>query len=247
MKTRLVITDLTRMYHKNVCIAGYTAGRQCIRPISIGGGIPEAILYHDQQAIIYPFAEIELELLKPLGKKPHIEDYSFNPWSLRFIREVDSREKILHWSLFENVEAIFEQEIHIDPGFYVLDCQGARSLGSMIPSKILEVLYEPGTEGNWDYRMAFIDGAGRVYRLKIVDLTWQYYCASLKDETRAPKEIASIISQDISNRRVFLRIGLARGWKKYPERCYLQITGIFTFPDYLENKNFSQFTKIETS
>ncbi|MGI6627904.1 MAG: hypothetical protein ACOX4K_06115 [Bacillota bacterium] len=40
---------------------------------------------------------------------------------------------------------------------------------------------------------------------------------------------------------VFFRIGLARGWSRYPDRCYLQITGVYTFPDYLDGKCFADF------
>jgi hypothetical protein len=38
---------------------------------------------------------------------------------------------------------------------------------------------------------------------------------------------------------------LARGftgnWRKFPDRCYLQITGIYTFPDYLKGSTFVDF------
>jgi hypothetical protein len=40
---------------------------------------------------------------------------------------------------------------------------------------------------------------------------------------------------------MFLRIGLARHWEKHPERCHLQITGIYTFPDYLNGRTFTDF------
>jgi hypothetical protein len=245
MKTRLIITDLTRMYYQNVCVAGYTKGHECIRPVSSSGGIPEAALYLDHKVILYPFSEIELDLLKPKGQSPHTEDWTLNPWSLRFIREVESREPVLEWSLYDSVQAIFEQEILTDPGYYVLDCQGPRSLGTLMPTKVLGVRYEPGSEGNWDYRLAFTDQTGTTYRLKIVDLTWQYYCDNLRNEDTTPNEIASQIRKTLENRKIYLRIGLARGWKKFPERCYLQITGIYTFPDYLEGKNFSHFARKE--
>jgi hypothetical protein len=245
MKTRLIITDLTRMYHQNVCIAGYTRSHECIRPVSTGGGIPETTLFRDHQAILYPFVEIELELIKPKSEKPHSEDYTYNPWSLRSVGEVQDREEVLGWSLFDSVEAIFEQEIHTDLGYYVLACQGPRSLGSIKPAGVLEVKYAPGAEGNWDYRLGFIDQKGTSYRLKIVDLTWQYYCDSLRDESTAPKEIADRITKDFAKRHIYLRIGLSRGWNKFPERCYLQITGIYTFPDYLDGRNFSHFSRKE--
>jgi hypothetical protein len=247
MKTRLIITDLTRMHHQNVCMAGYTKDHQCIRPVSTGGGIPEASLFLDHKAILYPFSEIELELQNSKGRAPHTEDWTFNAWSLRFIREVELREEVLKWSLYDSVQAIFEQEILKDPGYYVLDCKGSRSLGTLVPSKVLGVRYEPGSEGNWDYRITFTEQNGSSYRLKIVDLTWQYYCDSLRDETNTPKEIADSLTKDLENRQIYLRIGLARGWQKFPERCYLQITGIHTFPDYLNGKNFSHFSRKEVS
>jgi hypothetical protein len=40
---------------------------------------------------------------------------------------------------------------------------------------------------------------------------------------------------------IYLRIGLSRGWQKYPDRCYLQVNGVFTFPDYLDGKTFLDY------
>jgi hypothetical protein len=37
------------------------------------------------------------------------------------------------------------------------------------------------------------------------------------------------------------KIGLARGWDEHPARCYLQITGVYTFPDFLKSKTFADF------
>jgi hypothetical protein len=78
-------------------------------------------------------------------------------------------------------------------------------------------------------------------RLVITDLTWQYYCRSLRGEERDLQKIAAELTERLKNSVVYLRIGLARGWNKFPERCYLQITGIYTFPDYLGGKNFYDF------
>ena len=43
--------------------------------------------------------------------------------------------------------------------------------------------------------------------------------------------------------RIYLRIGLARPtWiGHYPETCWVQITGVYTFPDYLDGRNWSEF------
>lgn len=241
MKVKLVITDLTRMQRGMVCIAGYSEAGQCIRPILLPPGISERSLVIENKPIIYPFAQIELELLTPTPKPPHNEDVHFNPWSVRFVGEVRERESILQQSLFKSVGAVFEQPIHDDFGFYVMDCQGPRSLGTVIPTTVVRVKYEKDKSGAWDYRLWFYDRVDTFYRLKITDLTWQYYCSSLRGPEVDQAKIAANLTQIVKSRKVYLRLGLARGWKEFPNRCYLQITGIYTFPDYLEGKTFLDF------
>lgn len=241
MISRLVITDLTRMHGGRVCIAGYDSDHRCIRPTLPPPGIPESILYKGSQVIIYPFAQIDLDLLKPDSQPPHTEDYLFNPFSIRHISTIKDRQATLEWSRFESVADLFEQPIHSDIGYYVIDCQGPRSLGTIRPRKIIKAIYGPGYEGAWDYRLHFIDSSGGFYRLKVTDLTWQYYCQSRRGPKTGPELIANELTEILWASKVYLRIGLARGWKNYPDRCFLQITGVYTFPDYLEGKVFSDF------
>lgn len=40
--------------------------------------------------------------------------------------------------------------------------------------------------------------------------------------------------------RIYIRLGLTRPWGD-PEVCWTQVTGIYTFPDYLEGKTFADF------
>ena len=239
MKKAIVITDLTRMYQGRVCIAGYGENGQCIRPVLPPPGIPESALYKSGKVIIYPFALVEFNLLEPVPQPPHSEDWRYDPSSPRFIRIVYERKKILSWSLFKTINDVFEQPIHDDWGYYVLDCQGTRSLGTIKPDEIIEVIYGPDKKGTWDYRLKFTDSIGSIYRLKITDLTWHYYCDSLRDDARQPLQIAAVLTQKLKSTETFLRIGLSRGWKEYPDRCYLQFIGIFTFPDFLEGRTFA--------
>ena len=239
MKTKLVITDLTRMQRGMVCIAGYDQTHTCIRPTLPPPGISEKTLIQAGKPVIFPFALVEFDLLQPISNPPHTEDFRYVPESPRFIRKVQDRKTVLHWSLFENVSTIFEQPVHDDFGFYVMDCQGTRSLGTIRPQVILQIGYEQGFEGTWDYRLTFMDSQNRTYRLKITDLTWQYYCDSLRGENREPIQIAEELTAWLKTKDVYMRIGLSRGWKKFPDRCYLQVNGIYTFPDYLEGKIFA--------
>lgn len=242
MKTKLVITDLTHMYRGMVCIAGYDSTHRCIRPTLSPPGISEKTLIRSGKPVIFPFAIVEYDFTQPDPNPPHTEDYRYEPDSPRFIRKVQDRKTVLQWSLFENVSAIFDQPVHDDFGYYVMDCQGTRSLGTIHPQAIAKATYEQGVEGPWDYRLTFYEHEDKFYRLKITDLTWQYYCDSLRGENREPSKIAVELTNLLKNRDVYLRIGLSRGWKKFPDRCYLQINGIYTFPDYLGGKTFADFS-----
>lgn len=242
MKTAIAITDLTRMQRGNVCISGYDKDYNCIRPILPPPGIPEQILYKNGKLIIYPFSIVELDLLEQRPQPPHTEDTFFNPADIAYLRDVRDREKLLSHSLFEKVEDIFEQSILTDQGFSVKDCYGPRSVGTIQPRNIAKVIYAPEKEGGaWDYRLHFYDRSDAFYRLKVTDLTWHYYCNDLRIKGMEPEQITETLTGLLKKRKVFLRIGLARGWKEHPDRCFLQLNGIHTFPDYLEGKNFLEF------
>ena len=242
MITHLVITDLTRMQQGRVCIAGYDSQQHAVRPVLPPLGIPESTLYQDGQPVIFPFALVAFDLLDPDPQPPHTEDVRFTPDSPYLVRVVQSRETILGWSLFESVPDIFGQPVLAGPGYYVLDCQGERSLGTICPKSIHSVVYAPGDDADaWDYSITFDDELGQTYRLKITDLGWQYFCHSLRGESHDPKRIAAELIETLQERRVYLRIGLSRGWKKFPKRCFLQVNGVYAFPDYLEGRTFADF------
>jgi hypothetical protein len=239
MKTQLAITDLTRMQHGHVCIAGYTTERQCVRLIQPPPGISETSLIADQRAIVFPFAVVECDLLEPRPDPPHTEDRLYDPASLCYVRPVlESRRKaVLCWSMCERAGDIFGQPVKHDMGHYVLEGQGARSLGTIRPRAIRQVEYKEGIEGAWDYRLTFKDADGW-YNLKITDLTWHYFCDRLRGQGKEPEQIAGELTAMLKQREVYLRVGLSRHWKKFPERCFLQLNAIHTIPDYLEGRTF---------
>jgi hypothetical protein len=246
MIKQLGITDLTRMQRGCVCIAGYDKDGNCLRPTLPPPGIKEASLFAEGNPIIFPFAVVEFDLICPRPQPPHSEDCDYDPASVKFIRRVkdENRERLLTLSLFETVEAVFDQTVHDDFGFYVIDGCGPRSIGTILSKEILKVKYEEDITGNWDYRLRFTDTQDKTYRLKITDLTWQYYCDSQRNEDHTPSQIAQELSQMLQSRQVYLRLGLSRGWAKYPDRCYLQVNAIHTFPDYLNGKTFADFRPV---
>lgn len=243
MKKSLVITDVTRMREGRVCIAGYDEDSNCIRPVLPPPGIQETSLYVQERPLIFPFAVVEYDLTQALPHPPHTEDYRYDPASAKFIEHLDMkrRREVLEKSLSESVAAIFEEPIQSDMGHYVMDGRGPRSLGTIRSQRIVKAVYEQALDGKWRYRLGFVDGDGLTYWLAVTDLAWRYFNDYERRKGRSPGEISAARTSSLKSSDVFLRVGLARGWEAYPDRCFLQITGIYSFPDYLDGRTFAEF------
>jgi len=242
VKTQLVITDVTRMQEGRVCVAGYTHQRECVRPVLPHPGIHETMLYANGKPIIFPFAVVEYDLLERVIAPPHTEDWRYDPRSVRGIKRVDEKDRrvILDRLVCPSVAAIFNAKIFSGQGHYLLIGQGERSLGTVRPKPGIEAIIEPRDDA-WKYRLRFADQSDAEYRLAITDLTWRYFCDAQKRAGTAPEKLAAELTDRLRSSQVYVRIGLARGWDEHPARCYLQITGVYTFPDFLEGKTFADF------
>lgn len=245
MKKKIIITDLTRMHEGRVCIAGYDENGKCIRPILPPPGIHEQSLYRQGRPIIFPFAVVEFDLLHPDPQPPHTEDIFYAANSVRLVGCLDEeqRRKLLEMTSCRNLVDVFDAPICSSPGHYILKGQGTRSLGTVQPKRVTRAFYEQNQheEGKWKYRLGFVDESGE-YWLTVTDLTWRYYCDSQREKGCAETDISSELTQQLSSSAVYLRIGLARPtWEKYPDKCFIQITGVYTFPDYLQGKTFADF------
>lgn len=243
MMTQVTITDLTRMQYGNVCIAGYTPELRCIRPLFAKGGISEAWLFQPGGIAIRPFAVIDFQIEQPIPDPPHSEDCIIDP-VYRVVRQMpsDERRALLNAICDSAVAAIFGAELHEESRWYIMAHQGQHSLGT-VRATIEEVIYQQHPD-RWEYSLAFADATGARYRLGVVDLALRASFDCLRERYGVePDEVARRFMAAIHDRQadVFLRIGLSRGWVKHPDRCYLQVTGIHTFPDYLRGKCFADF------
>ena len=98
-------------------------------------------------------------------------------------------------------------------------------------------------------RLSFFDEAGESYsRVKVNDLAFwrlaEYWGAP---EGSAKKALAQRLKQTLATAdEVFLRLGLSRPWtnSEGAKGCWLQVTGIYTFPDYLEGGNFADVKRV---
>jgi len=238
METTLIITDITRMNHGNVCVAGVNREGKTIRPLFEYRGIPEDWLYENGKCVVQPFTEITLDLVKHHPQPPHTEDWIMDDKKISCMATPDMRKRrdLLQKICDKSVSAIFNTEIHDDHGHYTPAGEGERSMGTIFV-RYLRAFKHRCYQGMWDYRIGFDDFASGTYWLKINDLTFRYYIDYLREQEQIDcNEIEKRLTTLLRQRDVFLRIGLARRWKDNLDRCYLQITGIYSFPDYLEGK-----------
>jgi hypothetical protein len=238
-KKLLTITDLTRMNASNVCVAGYSNG-VCIRPMS-SRRFEEDWLLNDTQVIIRPFAIVEFDFWQRKPDPPHTEDWLIDP-NHRVLRgrlAPDQQRALLSKTLSVRVADIFGAPIHTDHGWYVRAGEGSRSLGTVRLKKIQQITFD---EKYGNYRIAFTDEASRPYQLAVTDMAFRDYTRFLRiKQGLPPDEITGRLTTSLREREVFLRIGLARYWKEFPDQRHLQITGVHAFPDYLDGRCFADF------
>ena len=245
MLTPLIITDVTRMGGRRVCIAGVTEDGRSIRPTLPYPGIQEDWLYTNGQCVIRPFSRVTFDLLGHQPQPPHTEDWEIDPAIKQFERmlEFPERRAQLQGMIFPSVEAIFGADIHRDFGFYIRENEGDRSLGTLQTRSVSFVRHLLDEHGNYNYRITFSDAIGQEYNLAVTDLTFRYYVDHLREvEGLSCGRIGLILQNIFNNRHTYLRIGLTRPtWEAHPHCCALQITGVYTFPDYLEGRCFADF------
>jgi hypothetical protein len=245
----VIITDVTRMKPPRVCIAGYfESDLKPVRPTILFEGIKEEFLYQEGELIIKPFSIVEFRFLRHEPDPPHTEDWVIDPNYKRLVGRIEVEERIDFLEKIKDqcIEKIFGADIYHaeEGGYYVKKGEGARSLGTIIPCQISYISYRELEQAKWDYRITLVDQCGKEYRLPITDLEFRKHCDHRRVIGEHPDKIALGLKERFNRCKLYLRIGLARGWERFPERCYLQITALYSFPDYLEEKDFNDFSKV---
>ncbi|MCK4581279.1 MAG: hypothetical protein KAU10_08000, partial [Dehalococcoidia bacterium] len=146
-------------------------------------------------------------------------------------------------SSFGTLDSIFDG--FLQGGAWVPPGAKTRSVGTLSPIAAARVeLAEYG--GKLKYRLTFEDSSGSSFTRPVSDLAFRELCyAEIRRHTRSCKDVAQELSGLLEGAtRIYLRLGLARPWlnpKLGQAGCYLQVTGIHTFPDYLQGKSFADF------
>lgn len=231
-----------------VCVAGITEAGVVVRPNLPNPGIHEDWLYNGDEVIIRPFARVTLDLLRRDSRPPHTEDWRINPQIKRLEGMLDEGERARHLQEMDGqcVDQLFGAPVRaVGRGFYVQAGEGLRSLATIRP-KYIDFVRLCEEHGNFKYKITFVDSTDHQYELTVTDLSFRYYL----DHLRASRgwscgRIGINLQQEFNRATTYLRIGLTRGFNPEPRqpqnRCYLQITGVYSFPDYLNGRCFADY------
>ena len=248
MKKILVITDVTQMpANRNrgneVCVVGIDTEGQCIRPVCDGGFLKKYLMDVNGKVIIRHGARAELDLFPIKTQPPHIEDMKFEPSSISSKGLCGSTEweEALRKNSFNSVEEIYEG--HLQDQGWVVPGAKTRSIATLSEASIIDVEL---TSKSVKPRITFLDKAGCEFNRPASDLTLWDHCYSMvrkqgHNSGEVERELVSLLQKAD---RLYLRLGLARPWEPEDdggEKCWLQVTGVYTFPDYLNGKCFADF------
>ncbi len=251
MLETLVITDLTQMKDPDrVCLVGISESGRCIRPVdevrekgvSKDLLFPGKVLAYRGKPIIYPRAKVQFDLHPMPLKLPHREDQGFDPASIKSKGRCtdDEWEEVLRKSSYQNVSQIFGDALKdnkwVPPG------TGTSSIGSLSGPEIVALEL---SAHSIKPRLVFKDASGQGFNLPASDLAlWRICYACLKRKGQDPEQFAAEVFHPMKQAaRVYLRLGLSRPWVQpgcSEARCYVQVTGVHTFPDYLKGKTWAE-------
>jgi hypothetical protein len=85
-------------------------------------------------------------------------------------------------------------------------------------------------EGFMDFLLSFRDASGESFKLSIGDVMAQSMFALLGDAGYSAHEVGQLVRDRLREEEpLYLRIALSRPTEAHPDRCYLQLTGVYGF------------------
>lgn len=223
---RIIITDLTRFSNQDiVCIAGINLEtNECIRPM------PYIKKADCQKLNILPGAILEGDFTSCACSPPHNEDR--NRDNLKFLGPCSSEEfkRILEKTSFDSVEEGFEVTLASGQKHIPHDNPPDKSIITLpLNPKQFNIVEDGYKRGK--LRVIFTDPGGKTfYYLSITDLGFFEYA----ERHAAENKIDDLNDFIHLQKELYIRLGLGRIYQSNDGRngFWMQINGIYTFPEY---------------
>lgn len=229
MIREVIVTDLTRFStDENVCTAAIDVNTgECFRPMPYFKNIMCVELN------IHPGSILKGNLvIKPDALNPHIEDANHSNLLFLGAATTEQFKSVLDRTLSSSVSSGFGvtfsyRQKHIPIGMNAI-CSIITVKVSPSLLNIHEDQYKPGK-----IKASFTDQKGHSFDyLPITDRGFHDYAKRHKADGKL-YDVQNFIE---SQKEVYLRIGLSRGYESQDGRngYWLQVNGIYTFPNFLE-------------
>lgn len=248
MEREILITDLTAMGGDRVCIAGIDREWNTIRPVFPWPDIPtRRVLRHGRQVLIRPRAVVAMQL-EPLAnlEAPHIEDFLWTqPHNTRFVELLDEKRWLRALQgMAERCESPLFGTSLLRLGRnlkrVVLPGKAKYSLATLRCGRKSALHIREKESGGFRFSLSFLDDRDEAYQnIPVTDLAlreWAY--AGLRREADARALAHELTASLNAADEVHLRLGLGR---EYEGKYWLQVNGIYSFPDWLEGRCFADF------
>jgi hypothetical protein len=228
--TDIIITDLTRFGNREfLCVAGLTMdGQHCIRPLKDFDGRNPAYLSYAgcKEHNVLPGTILSANYTRPQQiDPPHVED-SIIAGKIRVAGVATSAqfEGVLEASAFDSIDAGFGVAMNEVKKYSIQLQKPARSIITLrVDPKNFEVFEDKYGK----LRAHVTDSTGAAYRyLSVTDLGFFDNVGAPANRRMSASDALSVIHRQKS---LYLRVGLSRA---YEGSYWLQINGIYTFPDY---------------
>ncbi|MEZ4505640.1 MAG: hypothetical protein R2848_07180 [Thermomicrobiales bacterium] len=265
VRKRIVVTDLTRMARPDVCLAGIEAEspHNCIRP-QLMPALGERALHPDEQWLyaakggpVRPFSIISFDAFRRFPSPPHTEDWHVSDAPVRVESILEEAERR---ALLESIEQPSIDEMFGAPVKWNQDPEGMRFSGRVEPRSgtaslgtlridLHNVTVSANPDGSLRYYVDFSDSSSTWNQARITDLSFLYWVdgllrsldGSIAELRRSLQSIFRAASLES-----WLRVGLARPFVPRggnEPMCYVHVTGIYTFPDYLHGAAWCDFER----
>ncbi|MDD9955682.1 MAG: hypothetical protein OXP68_05630 [Anaerolineaceae bacterium] len=248
METRILITDLTAMGGDRVCIAGIDREWNAIRPVFSLPDIPiRNDLYMGRQVVIRPGAVVTMQL-EPLTnpEAPHVEDHL---WSgshrMRHAGVLDDERwrNALQGLVERSARPLFGAELRAlgrQRNRIFLPGEATHSLATVRCRRNLVFRLSEKDGGGFRYALSFFDDRGESYQnIPVTDLALRAWANAQVRQGATTDFISDLLSTQLNEaHHVYLRLGLGR---EYEGKFWLQVNGIYSFPDWLDGRCFADF------
>ena len=227
----VLIMAVTRML-SGVCIAGFSTERHpmsqlCwVRPVKEHGTLLLGDITYSDKRVMQPGDIVELNLLRPRPKPPHVEDWvtDFIYQRPRLARRLES-ERRGRWLA-----------THLDRSPKDITAQSSRSLCLVKPARIWASFSLDAFSGKYQTRMGFtLPGvehaeANAPRGVPVTDVKWRALGRAWLGKEGGELALAQDeLQKKLGAQEIYLALGLSRS---YEGKIWLLVIGVHCVPDY---------------